>query len=252
MAYEITEWKKRYEVNRKGERWKPGDELRVGAFDYIRSPVHGHSEGKGWKLLRRLAKGKATEVFGYFQKFLEISGDNTSEFRGVLRKEQDGVPATAADLALTLSAPPKQVENALVILTRIGWITNNFPAVPDNSGQLPTPSRIQNNTNQNNTTQDKDIYMDFVSLKKDEYSKLLSHFGEVGTKERIAALNNYIGKIGVLAANKKYKSHYFTILSWERKNERQAAQAGGSQRQGGGQKPRKDRTFQTPADGLEI
>ena len=59
----------------------------------------------------------------------------------------------------------------------------------------------------------KNTYMEFVFLTPDEYKKLIEKFGEQGTKDRIAALNDYIGSKG-----KKYKSHYHTILTWDRKN----------------------------------
>ncbi len=59
----------------------------------------------------------------------------------------------------------------------------------------------------------KDKYIDFVFLTSEEYKKLIRLFGEQGTKDRIAALNDYIGSKG-----KKYKSHYHTILTWDRKN----------------------------------
>lgn len=60
---------------------------------------------------------------------------------------------------------------------------------------------------------EKNIYMDFVKLSTEEHSKLLEQFGEAGLKERLAALNDYVGSRGV-----KYKSHYHTLLAWERKN----------------------------------
>ncbi len=60
----------------------------------------------------------------------------------------------------------------------------------------------------------KQKYMEFVFLSSEEYKKLVSQFGEQGTTEKIKALNDYIGSKG-----KKYKSHYHTILMWERKNE---------------------------------
>jgi hypothetical protein len=62
-------------------------------------------------------------------------------------------------------------------------------------------------------SKDKNIYMDFVSLTKEEHQSLLSRFGEASLNERLAALNDYIGSTG-----KKYKSHYHTILTWARKN----------------------------------
>ena len=52
-----------------------------------------------------------------------------------------------------------------------------------------------------------------VKLSDEEYQKLITKFGETGTKQRIENLSEYIASKG-----KKYSSHYATILSWERKN----------------------------------
>jgi len=59
----------------------------------------------------------------------------------------------------------------------------------------------------------KKKYLEFVYLTEEQYQKLVELFTEQGTKERIQSLNDYLGSKGV-----KYKSHYHTILSWERKN----------------------------------
>ena len=61
----------------------------------------------------------------------------------------------------------------------------------------------------------KSIYMDFVLLSGEEHGKLLKKFGESLLKEKIEDLNNYLGQTG-----KRYKSHYHTILSWCRKDEK--------------------------------
>lgn len=83
-------------------------------------------------------------------------------------------------------------------------------------GDVTTPSSSSSSISSSTT---KNIYMDFVKLSTEEHSKLLEQFGEAGLKERLAALNDYIGSRGV-----KYKSHYHTILAWERKNGPRAAQ----------------------------
>jgi hypothetical protein len=57
----------------------------------------------------------------------------------------------------------------------------------------------------------KDKFMEFVFLTKDEYEKLVAKFGDFGTKDAIERLNNYIGSKGI-----NYKSHYYTILSWDK------------------------------------
>lgn len=71
----------------------------------------------------------------------------------------------------------------------------NIPA----SEQLPPKKKIK--------------FLDFVLLFEEEHKKLVSEFGESGCKQKIENLNLYIGSKG-----DKYKSHYHTILAWERKN----------------------------------
>ena len=60
---------------------------------------------------------------------------------------------------------------------------------------------------------EKHTHGEFVRLTIHEHTKLVTQFGQRGTTERIANLDHYLGSKGV-----KYKSHYHTILSWERKN----------------------------------
>jgi len=57
----------------------------------------------------------------------------------------------------------------------------------------------------------KNAFGDFVKLTTEEHGKLVERFGEQGTADRIANLDERIGAKGY-----KYKSHYHTILSWER------------------------------------
>ena len=52
-----------------------------------------------------------------------------------------------------------------------------------------------------------------IILLEEEFEKLKTQFGEKGTNDRIENLSQYIASKG-----KKYKSHYATILTWERKN----------------------------------
>lgn len=57
----------------------------------------------------------------------------------------------------------------------------------------------------------KKKFLDFVKLTDDEYSKLINQFWQQLADEKIKHLNNYIG-----SKWDKYKSHYYTILSWDR------------------------------------
>ena len=59
----------------------------------------------------------------------------------------------------------------------------------------------------------KKKFLDFVLLTGDEHTKLVDRFGLNGTTDRIEALNNYLGSKG-----RKYRSHYYTILVWDKKD----------------------------------
>ena len=56
-------------------------------------------------------------------------------------------------------------------------------------------------------------YLEFVFLSNKEYQKLTEQLEERKRDEMIETLNNYIGSTG-----KKYKSHYYTILNWIRRD----------------------------------
>ena len=59
----------------------------------------------------------------------------------------------------------------------------------------------------------KKRFFDFVLLTEEEYRKLVDKFGLKDTMDRIENLNNYLGSKG-----KRYKSHYYTILVWDKKD----------------------------------
>ena len=110
----------------------------------------------------------------------------------------------------------KFLDEQNIRLEREGKITIPPPdegVIQDYSGS--TPPLIEVNISKVNSIKDK--YNDYVFLLKNEYSKLVEKFGEPNTKERIAALNDYIGSKG-----RKYRSHYHTILTWARKESKDA------------------------------
>jgi uncharacterized protein YktA (UPF0223 family) len=65
----------------------------------------------------------------------------------------------------------------------------------------------------------KDIYGEFqnVLLSSEEYKKLTDKFGESTTKSKIEILSS-----GIASKGYKYKSHYATILSWDRMDEKRS------------------------------
>lgn len=81
--------------------------------------------------------------------------------------------------------------------------------------QQPTQQPKDKNIKNINT---KDIYAELknVRLTKEEYSKLVHKFGEPKTIDYIERLSEYLASKG-----KKYKSHYATILSWSRKDDKE-------------------------------
>lgn len=62
------------------------------------------------------------------------------------------------------------------------------------------------------------IYGEFqnIKLSEDEFKKLNEKFGNTKTKEFIERLSGYIASKGV-----RYKSHYATILNWERRDNKE-------------------------------
>lgn len=63
----------------------------------------------------------------------------------------------------------------------------------------------------------KEKYGEFknILLTLEEYKKLIERFGEKEAKEKIEILSS-----GIESKGYKYKSHYATILSWDRKDQR--------------------------------
>ncbi len=63
---------------------------------------------------------------------------------------------------------------------------------------------------------EKRTHLGNVLLTDEEYQKLIERFGEAGTKYRIAELSE-----GIYSKGYKYLSHFHTILSWERRKEKE-------------------------------
>ena len=77
----------------------------------------------------------------------------------------------------------------------------------------PSPSRILRGKPA--TPEPKEKHLDFVFLTEKEFHKLCDEQGNFITQQKIKELNDYIGSKGV-----KYKSHYYTILSWINKEKK--------------------------------
>lgn len=73
----------------------------------------------------------------------------------------------------------------------------------------PTPAKVKISK----VKLSKDKYKDFVLLTSEEYQKLIDTYGKPIIDSKINELNDYIGSKG-----RKYKSHYFTIVTWLRRD----------------------------------
>ena len=82
---------------------------------------------------------------------------------------------------------------------------------------ITTPESTQSKVKKSKV--DKSIYVlsEFPNIKisKEEHQKLIDKFGVTGTVDKIENLSLYIASKG-----DKYKSHYATILSWDKKDQK--------------------------------
>jgi len=109
---------------------------------------------------------------------------------------------------------------------------NDANAMPPQSSGNPDARiieerRIEENVEEENRGEERVVHpngkIEFkqsVFLKKEEYQKLVDLFGKEGTDKRLIKLSLYILSKGV-----KYKSHYHTILNWERSDEEKRQQS---------------------------
>lgn len=104
----------------------------------------------------------------------------------------------------------------------------------DSSGDLKAkPKRNGSDTinkNGKNGKNEKKKWRDFVFLTDEEYEKLGEKWPLSDLDDKIDALNDYLGSTG-----KKYKSHYHTILSWDRRNSNERRTISGKSQAGQGQ-----------------
>jgi len=127
----------------------------------------------------------------------------------------------------------KAIEKNYKLHRTILW--NEFIKIyPEYSENLDTVNDSISNTNTNTNSisidplangletvankEKKKRFMDHVFLSEEEHKRLIEKLGKKRTRDMIERLNNYIGQIGVAKASKKYKSHYYTILNWDRKD----------------------------------
>lgn len=106
----------------------------------------------------------------------------------------------------------------------------NFAPVPEDL-PIPTPALLQQGDSstpalplgkrkRNREKEKESIYIKFgtfnnVLLEKKEYDKILERFGKEKTEEKIEELS-----LAIKSKGYKYKSHYATILNWDRREKK--------------------------------
>lgn len=111
------------------------------------------------------------------------------------------------------------------------YIDNYVPYQADIYGNSHTDKNVldhmdknvpYNNTTINNKIINKHIYGEFqnVLLTEEEYEKVKNR----GLLDILEELSSYIEQIGKKAADKKYSSHYATILNWSRRKKQEQAE----------------------------
>ena len=143
QAYRIVDWRKRYEVTKKGRKAvgnEPMAELRKTPLDYLRSKNYGHSIGPALQYILDNAwrDNQIFEwsVFGLFQKMLEIAADQEREYRGWLL-DKDQMPIYAAQIAKMFRSNQSQLfQDVLDILCNpaVRWL--ELAEFPDSSGRV--------------------------------------------------------------------------------------------------------------------
>lgn len=101
-------------------------------------------------------------------------------------------------------------------------INPNSKGINDNKSTQRKGKEIESKSKDNIISEDKPkklTFLDYVKLTSEEFEKLKETLGSEETvNDFIFRLNSYIGSKG-----KKYKSHYHTILSWSRKENKKPA-----------------------------
>ena len=150
---------------------------------------------------------------------LEDKGDNRDDNLELLPSQAAHMPSILAQRRI------KELEAKLAEL---------LPSVDDNKKLAVTASTVAKQLTKvssseatqkiKDTIQKKPIYIpypEFANVNKmteEQHHKLIERFGEERTKDMVENLSLYIASKG-----DKYKDHYATILSWEKKDRKEAS-----------------------------
>ena len=180
-----------------------------------------------WCLLKATHTPRETVIEKQLVK-LEPGQFTTGRFK--LEEEFNrGIPKKKRVSAITLWRWLKKLEewqmlnikthSKFSIVTVSNWSEYQQDEQQMNNRRTTDEQQVNTDKNVKNDKNDKKYYGEFVRLTDEEYLKLTERLGQALTADYIERLNNYIGSKGT-----KYKSHYHTILTWVRNDEKKQAE----------------------------
>jgi len=146
-----------------------------------------------------LEKFEQDETGLFFNKRLEIEANKRNSYvesrRNNAKKEESICSAYAKHMPMHM----ENINKDIISIEIQGTSNTGTKKVSQKKIKEKNPEKL--------------LFSEAVYLTSEEYSKLLSQFGKIGTELKIQNLNDYI-----LSRNAKYASHYHTVLSWSRKD----------------------------------
>uniref|UniRef100_A0A6H1ZHD1 DUF1376 domain-containing protein n=1 Tax=viral metagenome TaxID=1070528 RepID=A0A6H1ZHD1_9ZZZZ len=174
-------------------------------------------------------RGEATKSLSEWARILREKNKKTKEILEFFQKKNISniifLDNQSSNQNITIISRRMVKDNRISELRRqVGKLGGNpgLLKIKENSENLVNQTNNQNNQSPvpvpitvTNKEINKEKYGEFenVFLSDDEIKKLEEKHGEHGKTDRIEKLSSYIASKG-----KKYKSHYATILTWDRKN----------------------------------
>ena len=162
---------------------------------------------------------------------------NPTIFRGKVAPILPGLTDTRTDLALTTMEKSRLIDRytvkGVMVVQFLDWdihqlfhgykrkashfpIENRSDEITQPGDNHPLPPLKESKVKESKVIKDK--YLKFVFLSERENEKLITDYGKTQAADLIDRLNIWIGQVGEASFNKKYSSHYFTILNIARRD----------------------------------
>lgn len=159
----------------------------------------------------------------HFQERQEMAASETPEaIRERVRRYREQHRVTETSLQTKESVPSPLIPP--ISKDREGYIEGEQIRYVTAENSLHHAQGNEKSVTDTTLKKEKKTYLTNVYLTEEEHKKLVEQFGTSGAKDRIEALSLYIESKG---AQRKYKSHYATILNWERMAKQQGGKDAG-------------------------